>query len=274
MPATDGSTDTLWNRLRDEAEEAERRKPELGALFRETILGQASFEDALGYRISLRLKNELIPLGLLTDTFRAALSDSPDIAAAARADLAAVLARDPASGRAIEPLLYFKGYHALQTHRLAHWLWAAGERDFALFLQSRSSELFQTDIHPAARFGQGILLDHATGVVIGETAVVEDGVSLLQGITLGGTGKETGDRHPKIRRGAMIGAGVKVLGNIEVGEFARIAAGSVVLRDVPAHATVAGVPARLIRIEINNDSVEKLDQTLSDLDYKAFDASI
>jgi serine O-acetyltransferase len=165
---------------------------------------------------------------------------------ALRADIGAVLDRDPACSRVIEPVLYFKGFHAIETHRLAHWLWGNGRRDFALYLQSRSSAVFQTDIHPAAPFGRGIFLDHATGLVVGETAIIEDDVSILQGVTLGGTGKEHGDRHPKIRRGVLIGAGAKILGNIEIGQCARVASGSVVLQAVPSCKTVAGVPARIV----------------------------
>ena len=172
---------------------------------------------------------------------------------ARRPTSSAVLDRDPACNRLIEPFLYFKGFHAIQAHRLNHWLWHHGERDFALYLQSRSSEVFQTDIHPAAPFGQGIFLDHATGLVVGETAEVGDDVSMLHDVTLGGTGKEAGDRHPKIGKGVVIGAGAKILGNIEVGEHARVAAGSVVLKAVPAHATVAGVPAKVVRIAATDE---------------------
>ena len=167
-----------------------------------------------------------------------------------------------------------KCFHALQTHRLAHFLWEIGDIDFALYLQSRSSEVFQTDIHPAARFGRGIFLDHATGLVVGETTVVEDDVSLLQGVTLGGTGKDTADRHPKIRKGAMIGAGAKILGNIEIGENARIAAGSVVLRPVDRHATVAGIPARVIKSGPAADHSQQMDQCLLDLPLDSFSYSI
>ena len=164
----------------------------------------------------------------------------------ARADILAVYERDPACERYIEPFLYFKGYQALQAHRLAHALWSMGRRDFALFLQSRSSSVFSVDIHPAARMGKGIMIDHGHAIVIGETAVVEDNVSILQDVTLGGTGKEEGDRHPKIREGVLLGAGCKVLGNIEVGRCAKVASGSVVLSDVPPRRTVAGVPARIV----------------------------
>jgi serine O-acetyltransferase len=178
--------------------------------------------------------------------FHEALADNQELGEIIRCDIAAVFDRDPACQRRIEPVLYFKGFHAIQTHRLAHWLWGKGRKDFAYYLQSRSSAVFQCDIHPAARIGRGIFLDHATGLVVGETAVIEDDVSMLQDVTLGGTGKEEGDRHPKIRRGVLIGAGAKILGNIEVGRCARVAAGSVVLKAVPHNVTVAGVPAKVI----------------------------
>jgi serine O-acetyltransferase len=175
-----------------------------------------------------------------------AVEEDPSIAIAFRADLAATVDRDPATHRFLEPVLYYKGFHAIQTHRLAHWLWKQGRKDFALYLQSRSSAVFQCDINPAAKIGRGIFLDHATGLVVGETAVIDDDVSILHDVTLGGTGKENEDRHPKIRRGVMIGAGAKILGNIEVGHCARIAAGSVVIKPVPNNVTVAGVPARIV----------------------------
>ena len=170
----------------------------------------------------------------------------PHIGDAFRADIVATVDRDPATNRFIEPVLYYKGLHAIETHRLAHWLWRHERRDFAYYLQSRSSAAFQTDIHPAATIGRGIFLDHATGLVVGETAAIEDDVSILHDVTLGGTGKEHGDRHPKIRRGVLIGAGAKILGNIEVGQCARVAAGSVVVHSVPNNVTVAGVPAKVI----------------------------
>jgi serine O-acetyltransferase len=267
--------DALWLRLREEAEAALAEAPMLRPLFTASILERSSFESAVFHRIASRLKNDVVSLGLLTDTFARAVDAAPDIAQALRRDIAAVVERDPACVRYIEPFLYFKGFHAIQTHRLAHWLWNNRERDFALYLQSRSSDVFQTDIHPAARFGAGVFLDHATGLVVGETAVVEDGVSLLQDVTLGGTGKaKTADRHPKVRRGAMIGAGAKILGNIDVGAGARVAAGSVVLRPVEPDATVAGVPAKVIRTGHRGDEGRSLDQVLGDLSYQAFDYSI
>lgn len=267
-------SDALWARLRQEAKEAYARAPMLAPLFVDSIINQPSFEAAVFHRIAARLKNEVVGLGVIVEAFNRAVEAQPAIATALRADIAAVVERDPACERFIEPFLYFKGFHAIQTHRLAHWLWNSGERDFSLYLQSRSSDVFQTDIHPAARFGNGVFLDHATGLVVGETAVVEDDVSLLQNVTLGGTGKESGDRHPKVRRGAMVGAGAKILGNIEIGSYARIAAGSVVLRAVEAHTTVAGVPAKVIKTAGRTEPAHTLDQVLSDLAYESFDYTI
>jgi serine O-acetyltransferase len=263
-------TDSLWARLRQEAEEAYAHAPMLAPLFLDSIINQPSFEAAVFHRVAARLKNDVISLSLIVQAFHRAQAVDPEIGVALKADITAAFERDPACERLIEPFLYFKGFHAIQAHRLTHWLWHNRERDFALYLQSRSSEVFQTDIHPAAKIGRGIFLDHATGLVVGATAVIEDDVSLLQNVTLGGTGKEAGDRHPKVRRGAMIGAGAKVLGNIEVGECARVAAGSVVLRPVPAHATVAGVPAKVIRTATPDEPARAMDQILSDLSYDSF----
>jgi serine O-acetyltransferase len=260
--------------MRNEAAEAYERAPVLGRLFVDSILDQPSFEAAAFYRIAFRLKNDVLSLAALIAAFDRALSAEADLGETLLADIVAVMERDPACERFIEPFLYFKGFHAIQTHRLARWLWGNGERDFALYLQSRSSDVFQTDIHPAARFGRGIFLDHATGLVVGETAEIGDDVSLLQNVTLGGTGKETGNRHPKIRQGVMIGAGAKILGNIEIGSYARIAAGSVVLRSVEPYATVAGVPARVIKTDTQRDPSQRLDQLLCDLSNEALDYSI
>jgi serine O-acetyltransferase len=194
----------------------------------------------------MRVAHPALSADLVEQAYDEALADDSEIAIGMRADVAAVLDRDPACYRVLEPVLYFKGFHALQCHRLANWLWRKGRRDFALYLQSRSSEVFQTDINPAAKIGKGIFLDHATGLVVGETAVIEDDVSMLHSVTLGGTGKQGGDRHPKIRKGVLLGAGAKILGNIEVGQCSRVAAGSVVLASVPRNKTVAGVPAKVV----------------------------
>ncbi len=257
--------DPLWSRIRDEAEVILHREPTLGSFVVATVLQQASLEAAVVYRIAQRLDHADLPAELIRQAYLKAIGDDPALSLGMRADLLATIDRDPATTRAIEPLLYFKGYQAVQTHRLAHLLWNSGRQDLALYLQSRSSIIFQTDIHPAARFGRGIFLDHATGLVVGGTAVVEDDVSILQDVTLGGTGKEQGDRHPKIRRGVLIGAGAKILGNIEVGHCARVASGSVVLHAVPAKTTVAGVPAKVVGEAGCAEPSRSMDQILGDL---------
>ena len=238
--------DPVWARVRREAQDVARREPELTTFVYASVLHHDTLEAAVIHRIAERLDHPELGRELIRQAYQDALEDEPDIGAAFRADIVAVVDRDPASDRCLDPVLYFKGFHAIETHRLAHWLWRKGRRDFAYYLQSRSSAAFQTDIHPAVPLGRGIFLDHATGLVVGETAIIEDDVSILQGVTLGGTGKEDGDRHPKIRRGVLISVGAKVLGNIEVGHCARIGAGSVVLKSVPPNTTVAGVPAKVI----------------------------
>ncbi len=254
------TVDPVWARVRREAEDIVRREPELATFIYSTILHHDTLEAAVIYRISERLNHGALSSGLIRQAYMDALKDSPSLGESFRADIMAICDRDPATHRLIEPVLYYKGFHAIQTHRLEHWLWNQGRRDFALYLQSRSSAAFQCDIHPAAKIGRGIFLDHATGLVVGETAVVEDDVSMLHGVTLGGTGKEAGDRHPKIRYGVMIGAGAKVLGNIEVGHCARIAAGSVVINPVPNNVTVAGVPAKVIGVAGCPEPARSMDQ--------------
>src|ERR1700704_794810 len=238
--------DPVWTHIRDEAEEVVRREPELATFIYSTILHHDKLEQAVVHRISERLDHPDVPAELIRQAYADALESAPEIGVAFRADIVATLDRDPATDRFLEPVLYYKGFHAVQTHRLAHWLWGKGRKDFAYYLQSRSSSVFQCDIHPAARFGQGIFLDHATGLVVGETAIIGDNVSMLHGVTLGGTGKDHGDRHPKIGDGVLIGAGASIIGNIEVGRCARVAAGSVVLKEVPNNVTVAGVPAKIV----------------------------
>jgi serine O-acetyltransferase len=212
----------------------------------ENILHHDTLEAAVIHRVSERLGNADVSGDLIRQAYGDALEEQPVLGEIFRADIVAVVDRDPATLRFLEPVLYYKGFHAIQTHRLAHWLLGKGRRDFALYLQSRSSAVFQCDINPAAKIGRGIFLDHATGLVVGETAEIDDDVSILHDVTLGGTGKEHEDRHPKIRHGVMIGAGAKILGNIEVGHCARIAAGSVVIKPVPHNTTVAGVPAKVV----------------------------
>lgn len=240
------SIDPVWDAVRAGARQILASEPSLGNLVLSAVLNHDSFELALAHRIAARLDHEDVSADIIRQTFAEVLADNPKLGADARVDLAATLERDPACHRAVEPLLFFKGYQAIQTHRFAHALFMAGRRDFALYLQSRASIVFQVDINPAVVMGHGIMLDHGTGLVIGETAVVGDNVSMLQDVTLGGTGKSDQDRHPKIGNGVLIGAGAKVLGNIKIGDCSRIGAGSVVLKEVPPRVTVAGVPAKVI----------------------------
>ncbi|MBU1174350.1 MAG: serine O-acetyltransferase [Alphaproteobacteria bacterium] len=263
------SVDPLWQAVRRDAETLSSAEPVMAALALVTVLNHDSFESALAFRLAARLDHGDLPGDLIRQTFENVLATNPEIGAAARTDLSATLERDPACHRAIEPLLYFKGYHAIQTHRFAHALWNKGRKDLALYLQSRSSLVFQADINPNVPIGKGIMLDHGTGLVVGETAVIGDDVSILQGVTLGGTGKEDGDRHPKVESGVLIGAGAKILGNITIGCCARIAAGSVVLKAVPPHTTVAGVPAKVIGEAGCAQPALSMDQMLEALDGKA-----
>ena len=224
--------DPVWDAVRAGAQQIVAAEPSLANMAVSAILNHDTFEQALAHRLAARLDHDDVSADLIRQAFAETLSDAPGIGDLARVDLAATLERDPACHRAIEPLLFFKGYQAIQTHRFAHAMYQAGRRDFALYLQSRASQVFQVDINPAVPMGKGIMLDHGTGLVIGETAVVGDNVSMLQNVTLGGTGKSDQDRHPKIGNGVLIGAGAKVLGNIIIGDCSRIGAGSVVLKDL------------------------------------------
>ena len=254
--------DPIWAALREEAEAAVRREPSLAGFIFANLLNHERLEEAVAARISDRLDHDAVDGKFIERAFAEMYEAQPDLSVALRADLSAVYDRDPACNRYIEPVLYFKGFHAIQTQRLGHFLFEQGREDFALYLQSRASEVFQVDIHPAVPMGMGIFIDHATGVVIGSTAVIDDDVSILQNVTLGGTGKERGDRHPKIRRGVLIGAGAKILGNIEIGHCSRIAAGSVVLQAVPPNTTVAGVPARVVGQAGCSQPSRSMDHTL------------
>src|SRR5262245_582992 len=238
--------DPVWARIRDEAEAIVRNEPEIGTFIYSSILHHDRLETAVIHRVAERLDHADLSAELIRQAYADALEAEPKIGEAFRADIVAVFGRDPATDRFIEPVLYYKGFHAIQSHRLAHWLWNQGRKDFAYYLQSRSSAVFQCDIHPAARVGRGIFLDHATGLVVGETAMIGDNVSMLHDVTLGGTGKDHGDRHPKIADGVLIGAGATIIGNSEIGRCARVAAGSVVLKAVPHNVTVAGVPAKVV----------------------------
>ena len=236
----------LWQKIREEAWQNSANEPILASFFYSTILNHSNLESALSYQLASKLDSPTMPAILVREIIDQAFAESPSIIHSAMIDIIAIQDRDPAVDNYSTPLLYLKGFQAIQIHRIANFLWHSNRVPLAQYLQNRSSELFGVDIHPAAKIGKGIMFDHATGVVVGETCVIEDNVSLLQGVTLGGTGKEGGDRHPKIREGVMIGAGAKVLGNIEIGVGAKVGAGSVVLTAVPKHTTVAGIPAVVV----------------------------
>ncbi|NNE25166.1 MAG: serine O-acetyltransferase [Rhizobiales bacterium] len=254
--------DPVWSRIRAEAEDIIRTDPSLGGFIFSSILNHDRLECALSHRLAQRLGNADIGAELIVQAFDDALEDDPGIGALIRADVLAVFERDPACDRYIDPFLYFKGFQAVQNHRMAHRLYHMGRRDFAFYLQSRASMVFGVDIHPAAKIGRGIMIDHAHSIVIGETAVVGDDVSMLHSVTLGGTGKADGDRHPKIGSGVLLGAGASVLGNIKIGECSRVASGSVVLHDVPPARTVAGVPARVVGYAGCSEPARSMDHTM------------
>jgi serine O-acetyltransferase len=264
--ASDLARDT-WIMVREDAVAAIEHDRVMGDGIRDTVLQHDNFADALAHRLARKLADYAISIETLECMLCEALSADPDIEAAALADLIAVRDRDPACPDLMTPFLFFKGYQALQAYRFANWLWKRGRRHLASHLQSRSSEVFAVDIHPAARLGQGILVDHGTALVVGETAVIDDDVSMLQGVTLGGTGKQCGDRHPKIRRGVLIGAGAKILGNITLGEGAKVGAGSIVLEDVPPYTTVVGNPARQVGARHSFMPALTMDQSFPPLDY-------
>lgn len=257
----------VWASLRMEAERAAKAEPALASLLNAVILSHEDLGAALSYQLARKLGDQELRAMSLRELADAAYRSDPRLVTVAEADLKAVFERDPACKGYVQPFLFFKGFQALQTQRVAHWLWAQGRETIAHYLQSRTSEIFQVDIHPATRIGSGVFIDHGTGIVIGETAVIGDDVSLLQGVTLGGTGAERGDRHPKIGKGVLLGAGAKVLGNITIGDYAKIASGSVVLKPVPPHCTAAGVPARLVNCPTCDEPARSMDHTLADAVY-------
>jgi serine O-acetyltransferase len=256
--------DPLWTALYAESERIAAREELLRAPIERAVLRHHGFAAALSALLAHKLADATVPAERLADLAQQAIADDPAIAAAAAADLAAIHARDPAAESWLTPFLYYKGFHALEWHRLGHHLWRSGRRDLARFLQSRVSEVFAVDIHPAVPVGRGVFIDHATSLVVGETAVIGDNVSILHEVTLGGTGKERGDRHPKVRDGVLLCAGAKVLGNVEIGREAKVGAGSVVLHNVPPHATVAGVPARVVAWSQRAVPALEMDQSLPD----------
>jgi serine O-acetyltransferase len=261
------ATPPVWAALRNEATHVAATEPTLASMLNAVILSHDSLAAALSYQLARKLGDAEFGAMTIRDLALDAYARDPAIMEYAESDLRAVFERDAACRGYIQPFLFFKGFQALQGYRLAHWLWRGERQALAFYLQSRVSELFQVDIHPATRIGRGAFLDHGTGIVIGETAVLGDDVSVLQGVTLGGTGAKGGDRHPKVGNGVLLGAGAKVLGNIVIGDFAKIAAGSVVLKPVPSHCTAAGVPARLVNCPTEAEPAKTMDHTLAETVY-------
>ncbi len=265
--AARGETARIWSNLQGEAHAALTRDAALTRAMNSAVLMHPSFGHALSHRLAIKLADHDVDRDELLALIYGAYTSRPGLLGAAAADLLAIKDRDPSNNELLTPFLYFKGFNALQGHRVAHWLWDDGRRHLARHIQSRISEVLSIDIHPAAVMGRGIMLDHGGGLVIGETAVIEDDVSILQDVTLGGTGKQTGDRHPKVRRGALIGAGAKVLGNIEIGIGAKVGAGSVVVSPVEPYTSVVGVPARPIGQRHASLPGVTMDQVMTEPDY-------
>jgi serine O-acetyltransferase len=256
------ATPPVWAALRNEAEHMAKSEPSLASLLNSVILRHRDLESALSFQLARKLGDQELRAMSLREICDEAYETDPSIVAAAEADLKAVFERDPACKGYVQPFLFFKGFLALQSYRIAHWLWGRGREAMAFYLQSRVSELFQVDIHPAARIGTGAFFDHGTGIVIGETAVVGDDVSMLHDVTLGGTSAERVDRHPKVGKGVLIGAGARIIGNITIGDYAKIGTGSVVTQPVPPGCTAVGVPARLINCPTCSEPSKTMDQTL------------
>lgn len=252
----------LWKQLRNEAKLVIQQEPLLASYVYACVLNHDSLQSALSFILANKLSDDVMPVVTVRELFDSAFADSPAMIEYASCDLKAVFDRDAAICSYLPVILYLKGFQSIQVHRLAHYLWSHERKELALFIQSRNSEVFAVDIHPGCVMGRGIMLDHATGIVIGETSVIDDNVSIMQQVTLGGTGNEQGDRHPKIRSGVLISTGAKVLGNIEIGEGAKIGAGSVVLNDVAAHTTVVGVPARSVGKPASDTPAETMEQNV------------
>lgn len=256
--------DPLWDEICSQARRAVTQEPVMVDFFNTAILNHASLEQALCFNLSQQMGSAVVSAEVVSDVIAEALQQDASIGQRIRQDINACYDRDPACETHFMPILYFKGFQALQLQRVAHWLWSRGRNILALFFQSQISEVFAVDIHPGAKLGSGIMIDHATGLVIGETAVVGDNVSILHSVTLGGSGCASGSRHPTIGNGVLISAGAKILGNIRVGDGVKVGAGSLVLESVPEHVTVAGVPAKIVGTPGEAEPALEMDQNIND----------
>lgn len=261
---TKSQTDPIWQDVQAQARTLAEQEPAMSDFVHAVVLSKASLEQVVAGHLAQKLGNAEVPAKILAEQFALAFAHDESFPKAMRADIVAVYDRDPACQNHLDAVLYFKGFFALQTYRATHWLIHNGQRGMAIYMQNRASEIFGVEIHPAAKIGKGIMIDHAMGVVIGETAVIGDDVSMLHGVTLGGSGKETGARHPKIGNGVLISVGAKVLGNIRVGDGAKIGAGSVVLSDVPPHSTAVGIPAKIVGKVSSPEPSRSMDHSLDD----------
>lgn len=261
-PITNMTGEDLWRTIFFEAEQAVRKEPLLASFIHLTVLRHKSLDDVLAFHLSSKLSSPVMDARALQEIFQEALKSDSEISLAMQSDIIACYDRDPACDYYCLPLLYFKGFHAIQSQRITHWLWNKERDSLAFFLQNRISEVMGVDIHPAAKLGHGLMIDHGTGVVVGETAVIGNNVSILHGVTLGGSGKVDGDRHPKIGDGVMIGANASILGNITIGERSKIGAGSVVLEDIPSFSTAVGVPAKIIATSLQHNPAFEMDQNI------------
>ena len=256
--------DRIFDKLKEEAAQSSSQEPQLSSFFERAVLDHQDLATILSYNLASQFPDIAVPRGDIRQIITAALAGDSQIIHSVEMDLEATLARDAACNSYLTPILYFKGFQALQLYRVAHWLWLQGRKNLALFFQNQISQTFAVDIHPAAQIGAGILIDHATGLVIGETAVIGNDVSILHSVTLGGSGAEVGDRHPKIGNGVLISAGAKILGNIRVGDGVKIGAGSLVLESIPSHVTVAGVPAKIVGTPIEQNPALAMDQQIEE----------
>jgi len=252
----------VWLLIIEEAKLSIAKEPLLSEFYQRTILDHSDLNSSLSYNLANQLSGSAIPPATVEKLILDVLKADPGITDSVSLDIIASFERDPACDKHLTPLLYFKGFQAMQLHRISHWYWCNGRAALALFLQSQVAEVFAVDIHPGARMGSGIMIDHATGLVVGETAIVGDNASILHSVTLGGSGRGEGGRHPEVGSGVMISAGAKIIGNIKIGDGVKVGAGSLVIESIPPHVTVVGVPAKIIGAPLEGTPSFDMNQNL------------